>query len=85
MFLRKVQDEVDYILGNVALHTLLGLKATISDKDLRRGEAIGMGSREARHHPKANCNYMADFGIVSLRGTSMDFNNVTWVILKCFE
>ena len=60
----------------MALHTLLGLKATLADKDLRRGEAIGMGSREARHQPKANCNYMADFGIVNLRGTSMSFKSL---------
>ena len=52
------------------------------DKDKRRGEAIGMGSREAKHQPKANCNYMADFKMISLRGTSMGFKNVTWVILK---
>ena len=76
-----MKDQVIYVLGNEALHTLLGLKATLADKDLRKREAIGMGSRKVRHQPKANCNCMADFGIVSLRGTEchLGYIGLFWV------
>ena len=67
------------------LHTLLGSKATLADKDFRKGGSNRMGSRKARHQPKANCNYIADFGIISLRGTFMSFKSLLGLNVRLLD